>query len=452
MMGSNSSVKDLPEFGPGLLQHFRIESGYRNLNNGSFGSIPRVIQEELRRYQDQAEAKPDSFIRYELPTKIDEARKAVAELLNAPTDTVVFELNATMAVNTILRNLTWDDDCRDEILYFNSVYGACGKTIDYIIDSNAGRVASREIPIVYPCEDGEIISAFQVAIQQSKSENKRPKICLFDTVSSLPGVRFPFEKLTKECKETGVLSLVDGAQGIGMIDIDLTSLNPDFFLTNCHKWLHVPRGCAILYVPFRNQVLITSTVPTSHGYVSKSNKRFNPLPQSKKSAFVTNFEFTGTTDRAPYICVPAALKWRRDFLGGEKRVMQYTQTLAKEGGRKVARILGTEVLDNPSGTMSNCSMTNVALPLRFVDDDTLEAGGSSSELKIPAGDAQQAREWMAKTLVDDYKTFLPIFVYNNRFWTRISAQVYLDIRDFEWIGQILLELTRRAAAREYKNS
>ncbi|RYP63401.1 hypothetical protein DL771_009299 [Monosporascus sp. 5C6A] len=452
-MGSNALDNNLPEFGAGLLQHFLIEPGYRNLNNGSFGNIPRVIQEELRRYQDQAEAKPDSFIRYELPTKIDEARETFAKLVNAPTDTVVFEPNATTAVNTVLRNLTWDDDSKDEILYFSSVYGACGKTIDYIVDSSAGHVASRAIPIVYPCEDAEMISAFQAAIQQSKSESKRPKICLFDTVSSLPGVRFPFEKLTKACKEAGVLSLVDGAQGIGMIDIDLTSLDPDFFLTNCHKWLHVPRGCAVLYVPFRNQGLITSTVPTSHGYVSKTNKRFNPLPQSNKSAFVTNFEFTGTTDRTPYICVPAAIKWRKDFLGGEKRVMKYTQTLAKEGGRKAAHILGTEVLDNPSGTMSNCSMTNVALPLRFVDtDDTLETGGSSSELKIPAVDTQQAREWMAKALIDDYKTFLPIFVYSNRFWTRISAQVYLDIKDFEWIGQALLELSRRAAAREYKDS
>lgn len=267
---------------------------------------------------------------------IDNSREVVANLLKIPTNTIVLEQNATTAVNTILKNITWNDDCRDEIIYFNTIYGACGKTIDYLVDSLAGRVAAREVVIKYPCEDDEIVAAFKSAVDQSKSAGKRPKICMYDTVSSLPGVRFPFEDLTRECKEAGIFSLVDGSQGIGMIDLNLSELDPDFFLTNCHKWLHVPRGCAALYVPLRNQWIITTTTPTSHGYVAKTNKRFNPLPESDKSNFVLNFEFTGTADRSPYLCIPAAINWRRDVLGGEDRIMRYTQKLAKEGGKRAA--------------------------------------------------------------------------------------------------------------------
>ena len=407
--------------------------------------------EELRRYQDLAEAQPDAFIRYEMPRKIDDAREAVAKLLKVPQETVVFESNATTAVNTILKNIVWNDDHQDDILYFNSIYGSSGKTIDYLVDSLAGCVASREIRINYPCEDDEIVAAFKSAVEQSKLEGKRPRICLYDTVSSLPGVRFPFEELTKECKDFGILSLVDGAQGIGMIELNISVLDPDFFLTNCHKWLHVPRGCAALYVPLRNQSLITTTTPTSHGYVSRTNKRLNPLPANDKSPFVTNFEFTGTTDRSPYICVPAALKWRHDVLGGEDRIMQYTQQLAKEGGKRAAQILGTEVLDNKSGSMSNCSMTNVALPLKFVTQvDTHEAEVTNKGGEIPHEDELDARDWMYRTLISDYKTFVALFRYNDRFWARISAQVYLDIEDFEWAGKILLELCKRVYRREYK--
>ena len=380
---------------------------------------------------------------------IDNSREVVANLLKIPTNTIVLEQNATTAVNTILKNITWNDDCRDEIIYFNTIYGACGKTIDYLVDSLAGRVAAREVVIKYPCEDDEIVAAFKSAVDQSKSAGKRPKICMYDTVSSLPGVRFPFEDLTRECKEAGIFSLVDGSQGIGMIDLNLSELDPDFFLTNCHKWLHVPRGCAALYVPLRNQWIITTTTPTSHGYVAKTNKRFNPLPESDKSNFVLNFEFTGTVDRSPYLCIPAAINWRRDVLGGEDRIMRYTQKLAKEGGKRAAQILGTEVLDNPSGSMSNCSMTNVALPIRLVAPP--ETNGPDQGNIIPSEDGVVAREWMNRKLISDYRTFVALFKYNDRIWARISAQVYLDIGDFEWAGRVLLELSGRVTRGEYKS-
>ena len=407
--------------------------------------------EEVRRHQDLAEAQPDAFIRYEQPRKIDDAREAVSKLLKVPRDTVVFEPNATTSVNTILKNIVWNADKQDEILYFNTIYGSTGKTIDYLVDTLAGGVTSREIRIRYPCEDDEIVAIFKSAVDQSRLNGKRPRVCVYDTVSSLPGVRFPFEELTKQCKEFGILSLIDGAQGIGMIDLDLGALDPDFFLTNCHKWLHVPRGCAALYVPLRNQGLIATTTPTAHGYVSRTNKRPNPLPANEKSAFVTNFEFTGTTDRSPYMCVPAAVKWRQDVLGGEDRIMQYTQQLAKEGGKRAAEILGTEVLDNKSGSMTNCSMTNVALPLELVaqtNTQGLEATKKGGQ--IPHEDELDARHWMERTLVDEYKTFLPVFRYNDRFWARISAQVYLGIEDFEWAGKVLLELSERVSRKEYK--
>ncbi|KAI0892082.1 PLP-dependent transferase [Annulohypoxylon nitens] len=418
-----------PVFGQRVLQHFDFDPSYRNLNHGSFGASPREIRKKLCQFQDLAEAMPDQFIRYEVPDILNESREAVAKLLNAPTDTVVFVPNATVGANTILRNITWNSDSKDEILYFSTIYGACGNTIDYIVDSSDNLVSAREVRLTYPLEDEEVITALQDAIHASIQSKKRARVCFFDTVSSLPSVRLPFEQITKVCREAGILSLIDGAQGIGMIDIDLEALNPDFFVSNCHKWLYVPRSCAVLYVPERNQEMIKTSLPTSHGYTPKSGKRFNPLPKQHSSAFVNNFQFVGTLDTSAYLCVKDAIEWRQQVLGGETRILEYIQTLAREGGKKVASILETEVLDNKSGSMSRCATTNILLPLR-------------------PEEATRASNWMEEMMISDYKTFIPLFTRNGLLWARLSAQVYLDIEDFGWAGQVLLELCDRVRGGE----
>ncbi|KAI1440380.1 PLP-dependent transferase [Annulohypoxylon stygium] len=431
-MGSHVAGKggsSSPVFGQRVLQHFDFDPSYRNLNHGSFGASPREIRKKLCQFQDLAEAMPDQFIRYEVPDILNESREAVAKLLNAPTDMVVFVPNATVGVNTILRNITWNSDSKDEILYFSTIYGACGNTIDYIVDSSDNLVSAREVRLTYPLEDEEVITALQDAIHASIQSKKRARVCLFDTVSSLPSVRLPFEQITKVCREAGILSLIDGAQGIGMIDIDLEALDPDFFVSNCHKWLYVPRSCAVLYVPERNQEMIKTSLPTSHGYTPKSGKRFNPLPKQHSSAFVNNFQFVGTLDTSAYLCVKDAIEWRQQVLGGETRILEYIQTLAREGGKKVASILGTEVLDNKSGSMSRCATTNILLPLR-------------------PEEATRASNWMEEMMISDYKTFIPLFIHNGLLWARLSAQVYLDIEDFGWAGQVLLELCDRVRGGE----
>ncbi|KAB5540283.1 pyridoxal phosphate-dependent transferase [Coniochaeta sp. 2T2.1] len=436
-------------FGRPLLKEFLLDPAYRNLNQGSFGTLPRAIQSAQRAYQDRAESRPDQFIRYEYPRLLDESRRAAESLLRAPPETVVFVANATVAANTVLKNLAWDEDGRDEILYFSTIYGGCGKTVDYVVDyGGKGLVSGREVGIEYPIEDEEVVRRFRAAVAAAAEEGKRPVVAIFDTVSSMPGVRFPFEAMVATCKELGILSLVDGAQGAGLIDLNLAELDPDFFFTNLHKWLHVPRGCAAFYVPPRNQGLIKTSLATSHGYVSPGDRvRTNPMPTWGKTRFVTEFEFVGTVDNSPYLAAKDAIKWR-EGIGGEEKIREWQTRLAREGGKKAAEILGTEVLDNKTRTLTECGMVNVALPMVVVDDDG-EAGWSTEKtLRVPRGKAKQVHNWMLETLVGEYHTFIALLVHQDRWWARLSAQVYLDMDDFEWAGKTLLEVVKRADSHE----
>jgi selenocysteine lyase/cysteine desulfurase len=400
----------------------------------------------MRGYQDAAEARPDDFIRYQYPTLLDDAREAVAKILNAPTETVVFVPNATAGVNTVLRNLVFEEG--DKILYSSTIYPGCHKTVEYITETTPAE--SICVEYIFPVEDDWLVNEFRKKIHETKAAGGKVKVAIFDTVVSMPGIRLPYERLIQVCKEEGVLSCVDAAHGIGHVALDLQTLDPDFFISNCHKWLHVPRGCAVFYVPVRNQHLIRSTLPTSHGFIPKSRPGLTIptlLPVvGVKSAWVQNFEFVGTIDNTPYLCIPAAIEWRKS-IGGEEKILEYNQGLAKAAAKRTAEILGTEVLDNSTQTLTNCCLTNTRLPLKYEDVEAvaLRAGIAKADVGMAV------RNWIAKLLVERYNTFLALMFYGGNWWVRWSGQVYLELSDFEWAAETLNEVCERVLKGEFAN-
>ena len=94
-----------------------------NKTTGSYGTFPKAISQVRRHYLDVVEQAPDPYFRYNFGAMLDDNRAAVAEFVDAPLDTIVFIPNATTAINVVLRDLQWDKDGKDEILYFNTIYG-----------------------------------------------------------------------------------------------------------------------------------------------------------------------------------------------------------------------------------------------------------------------------------------------------------------------------------------
>ena len=356
-------------------------------------------------------------------------------------DACVFVDNATTGTNTVLRNLVFRPG--DVIIYFATIYGACEKTVSYIMETTPAQ--AKKIEYTNPVSDDFLCDSFESAITELRQEGKNPRVAIYDTIVALPGVRMPFERLTKLCKQHNVLSCIDGAHGVGQIPLDLSALDPDFFVSNCHKWLYTPRGCAIFYVPLRNQYLIRSTLPTSHGFVPKQpdSIKNNPLPPSSKSEFVTNFEFVGTHDGAPYLTISAALEWRSKVTWngktGQDAVIGYMQHLARRSGQIVSATLKTEILENEEGTLGQCSFSNIQLPLSFAED------AASDEAK-----AIEIGQWIEKTSVRDYNTFIVQRFFGGAWWTRMSAQIYLTEQDFEWAGHILNEICARVRKGEWR--
>lgn len=149
-------------------------------------------------------------------------------------------------------------------MYFSTIYGACEKTVAYLTETTP--VKSHRINYTYPVEDQWLIDEFRRVVKDVQErefsvyeegdkvvKKGKVKLAIFDTVVSMPGVRFPYEQMTKVCKELGILSVVDGAHGVGHLDLNFNdgSFEPDFWVSNCHK-------CVFMV----SRQILTSNLPT----------------------------------------------------------------------------------------------------------------------------------------------------------------------------------------------
>lgn len=223
----------------------------------------------------------------------------------------------------------------------------------------------------------------------------------------------------------------------------------------------MPRGCAVLYIPVRNQHLIRTSLPTSWG--------FQPLEQGEfasgdRKAFGELFKKVSTVDPTPYVCIEEALKFRELTCGGEANIRKYCEDIAKAGGKRMAEILGTEVMNNKTRTLHQCCFVNVRLPLaitqgaasydvRVVSEHQREVVNSkpmTSSGYIREADASKIAKWMTEKSVNDYESMIPVKFYAGEIWCRISGQIYLELQDFEWAAYKLKEMCDRVSRGEFK--
>ncbi len=263
------------------------------LNHGSFGACPRVVLEEQLRWRTELERQPVLFMARRFAGYLDQARESLASFVGAAPADLVFVKNATSGVNGVLRS--FDFDPGDELLVTNHGYNACSNTARFVCERAGAEVVVAQIPFPLQSEQ-EVVDGILAAV------TPKTRLALVDHITSPTGLVLPIKRIVGELRERGIETLVDGAHGPGMFELNLDEIGAAYYTGNCHKWLCTPKGSGLLHV---RRDLQDSVRPAmiSHGANS---------PQPGRSRYQVEFDWVGTDDPTAFLTIPAAI----EFLGG----------------------------------------------------------------------------------------------------------------------------------------
>ncbi|HEX7942056.1 MAG TPA: aminotransferase class V-fold PLP-dependent enzyme, partial [Gemmatimonadaceae bacterium] len=102
----------------------------------------------------------------------------------------------------------------------------------------------------------------------AKAITPRTKVLSFSHLLSSTGLRMPVAPLSALARSHDCLAVVDGAQAVGGIAVDVKALGCHAYATSGHKWLLGPKGTGLLYLSeaLGDRIDIASTAPKHAAY------------------------------------------------------------------------------------------------------------------------------------------------------------------------------------------
>lgn len=159
---------------------------------------------------------------------LESVRARVANLIGAETDECVIVPNASHGINEVLRNFIWQPG--DVLIGFSTTYGAISKALQYLADV-APHPELIVIDLTFPTSHKEILDRFRARIKTVNRIPNQQVLAVIDGIISMPGVRLPWEEMTRICKEENIWSVIDAAHCIGQIPVNLKESQPDFWVS-----------------------------------------------------------------------------------------------------------------------------------------------------------------------------------------------------------------------------
>jgi len=343
MQSSQTSFENIRKDFPILKRTVRENKALVYLDNASTTQKPNQVIDAINDFYRNHNANIHRAV-YALAEEATElyeqTRDKVADLINIKNKKeIIFVRGTTEAIN-LVANSWGRDHLKEGDIIVTTEYEHHSNIVPWqLLTQEKGA----KLEYIGMNDDGELI----LDDLDKYLATGKVKLVTFSLVSNVLGTITDAEKIISKCKAAGVLTLIDGAQAVPHMKVDVEKLGCDFFAFSGHKMLG-PTGIGILWV--RTSVL--ETMNPFHGggdmirEVHKYETTWNDLPYK--------FE-AGTPSIADVVGFGAAI----DYLSkiGMDNIRQHeieltSYALEKLSSVKGLHIYGTKDISKRGGVIS----------------------------------------------------------------------------------------------------
>lgn len=214
------------------------------LNHASIGTMPRAVREAQEGYRRVLESNPWQFIwndAWEGAMALSRAR--VARFMGARPEEVAITRTTTEGMAIVASGLPLGPG--DEVLFSSLNHVGAAESFRHWKDRMGYTVREFDFPVheAASMTPDDVVSVYVEQIR----ENTR--LLVFPHIDNILGILYPARRLVEAARARGVeFVVVDGAQSVGMLPVDVSAIGADVYVNSPHKWIQSPKQVGVMHV------------------------------------------------------------------------------------------------------------------------------------------------------------------------------------------------------------
>lgn len=229
-----------------MIDRYDVDRSLANFDAAYYGAMTQTVAAAYRQHGEWVNRHNALFLRSALPGLSRDARSqpatdSVADLIGARSGEVALCAGGTEALYALIVNYR-PLKAGDAVITADIDYDEMQYAMAHLASARGATQVHVALP--EPSTTANILAAYEQVLR----DTPRARLLLLTHVSNRSGLVLPVREIAAMARARGVDVILDSAQSVGLLPVDVDELGVDLMGFSLHKWLAAPLGTGAIYV------------------------------------------------------------------------------------------------------------------------------------------------------------------------------------------------------------